>query len=675
MNNNNLIFSNMTTKLTTAFDPDVIRSLAAQAYESEKFTDTLEKISREFDYAKREAMETLKFWAEPNFDGLNQEKLAILNLDKDSISIITQIRRHNGGTTKPYFGLYSDSHDNHGSLVKFSNETGECEDMIATYKERPNVDYLVTCVENVEDIIASVQMVKEKGLRRAFIPFPLALLHNFDQNATGPYDRNLLFFIFTEVWEQVQAAKVTLSPYVKALLEFCITPVYHKEKATKQRLEGFKFKIISSTAKTYKATLQHISAVVEKHDKELRKDEEQAQKTLAITQSQPDAKKAAAQEEAFMETLGIDNDSSSGLEDVPESDDEQDEVSTNKKRKTLHPDDPLFKVPRHKSKRAVSKTATTSDDSESESHYGSDEDTSIQQSNYQARVAQRQNSPSHHMAPLTGANSANVAQAGAAIIKHAIAEGIRAQKNLLDKISDINIEALLDLAICRKGKAPQNLSPAFSDALRNSTKYEELPANIRAQMRKMQNTYGYKSFTLRLLDKKFLEKLTKPADLNDGDMIDTIDQVTGFSPFSFVTKGMTVQTVNGQEIHIPESTTEVFDMLGCMILYLKVVRERKHLLLHRFEECLLPGLQDSTQLLNQQFKTHGQTFGFQLFKQIHNITTKFINDVQTGRKLTRYSLSFDEIIHRLSTNNFYMPHVAASQASESGSRGKKKADW
>ena len=167
---------------------------------------------------------------------------------------------------------------------------------------------------------------------------------------------------------------------------------------------------------------------------------------------------------------------------------------------------------------------------------------------------------------MDGSNGAKIAHARAAIIKHAIAEGIKAKKSLLDKISNINIEALLDLAICRKGKAPQNLSPAFSDALWNSTKYNELPANIRAQMQRMQNTSVYKSFTLHLLDKKFLEKLIKPADLNDGDMIDTINQVKGFSPFSFITKGMTVQTVNGQEVHIPELTIEAFDMLGCMIL-------------------------------------------------------------------------------------------------------------
>ena len=49
--------------------------------------------------------------------------------------------------------------------------------MITTYKERPNVDYLVTCVDNVEDIISSIKMVKGKGLRRAFIPIPLLLIH------------------------------------------------------------------------------------------------------------------------------------------------------------------------------------------------------------------------------------------------------------------------------------------------------------------------------------------------------------------------------------------------------------------------------------------------------------------------------------------------------------------
>ena len=95
-------------------------------------------------------------------------------------------------------------------------------------------------------------------------------------------------------------------------------------------------------------------------------------------------------------------------------------------------------------------------------------------------------------------------------------------------------------------------------------------------------------------------------------MIDTIDQVTAFSLISFITKGMTIQAVNSQEVHIQESMTEVFDMLGCMILYLKVIQEDKHMLLHSFEEYLLPELQNSMLILNQQFKMHGQAFRFQL---------------------------------------------------------------
>ena len=157
------------TKLTTAFDLDIIRSLAATAYNAEKFTNTLKKIARQFDYAKRTTEETLKFWSEPPFDDLPPDNLAILNLDRDSISIITQIRCHIEGKAKPWFGLYSNSHEDHGNLVKFSDKTGPAKDMITTYKECPHVDYLVTCVENVEDIISSFKMVEEKILRRAFI--------------------------------------------------------------------------------------------------------------------------------------------------------------------------------------------------------------------------------------------------------------------------------------------------------------------------------------------------------------------------------------------------------------------------------------------------------------------------------------------------------------------------
>ena len=443
---------------------------------------------------------------------------------------------------------------------------------------------------------------------------PLALLHNYNTNATGSYDRSLLFFIFTEVWEQVQKTTITHSPYVKALLEFCITPVYHKEKAKKQCLKGFKFSVTSSTAKQYKSTLQAILAVVESHDRKLRQEESEAKQLLVVTQTQPKPKESIATADNILDTLGIDDTSSRGLEDVPESEDDN-KVIEPRKRKLQHPEDQTFKIPRKNNNRfEVSKA------SESESQSGTDVDTTIQHSSYQARTKRCHDTTSSLLSAMEGTTSADMAHAGAGIIKHTIPEGIKAQKSILNKISDINIEALLDLAICRKGKAPQNLSPAFSDALQNSTKYDEFPAFIRAQMQKMQNASGYKSFTLCLLDKKFLEKLIKPADLIDGDMINTIFQVTGFSPFSFITNGMTVQTVNGQEVHIPKSTTEVFDMLGCTILYLKVVCANKHMLLHNYEECLLPGLQDSTQLLNQQFKQHGQAFGFQLFKQVHNIT-------------------------------------------------------
>ena len=203
----------MTTNLSTAFDPDIIRSLAAKAYETEKFTVTLEKFARQFNYTKHTAYKILKFWSKPHFNSLPRDNLAILNLDGDSISVITQIRLHNKGKAKPWFGLYSDSHDNHGSLVKFSDKTGPNEAIITKYKELPNVEFLLTGVDNVEDIISSVKMIEEKGLRRAFIPFPLALLHNYDREVSGSYNRSLLFFIFKEIWEQ-ERKLTACSPYV-----------------------------------------------------------------------------------------------------------------------------------------------------------------------------------------------------------------------------------------------------------------------------------------------------------------------------------------------------------------------------------------------------------------------------------------------------------------------------
>ena len=454
----------MTTKLTTAFDPDIICSLAATAYETEIFTDTLEKITRQFDDIKLKTEETLKFWSKLQFDSLNPDNLAILNLDRDSITIITQIRRHHtDGKAKLWFGLYSNSHDNHSSLAKFSDKTGPTKDMITTYKECPNVDYLVTCVDNVEDINSSVKIIEGKGLRRAFIPIPLLLIHTCNTKASGPYGCSLLFFIFTEVWEQVKAAKVTHSPYVKALLEFCITPIYHKENAKKQCLEGFKFSVISSKARTYKSTLQAISTVVETQDKKLCQEEDEAKQLLVITQSQNEAKESTATADSILDTIITDNASSSGLEDVLESEDNN-KVMETRKRKLQHQDDPTFKIPRKTISEVNTNKFEVSKESKSDSHYGSDEDTTIQQSNYQARTAQRHDAQSSHLPVMEGTNSANMAHAGAAITKHAIAEGIKAQKSLLDKISDINLEVK-----ARLHKICHQLSAMHSGTLPSTT--------------------------------------------------------------------------------------------------------------------------------------------------------------------------------------------------------------
>ena len=95
----------MTTNLTTAFDPDIIHSLAAKAYETKKFTVTLKKLARQFDYTKHTAYEILKFWSEPHFDGLPPDNLAILNLD--GIPSPSSLRSGTTTREKPNHGLSS----------------------------------------------------------------------------------------------------------------------------------------------------------------------------------------------------------------------------------------------------------------------------------------------------------------------------------------------------------------------------------------------------------------------------------------------------------------------------------------------------------------------------------------------------------------------------------------
>ena len=188
---------------------------------------------------------------------------------------------------KPMFSLFSDSHNNHGSLVMFS-KSQSCPEkkMIKDFKAMPNVDYLSHfCGQCGRHHVK--ETVEGYSLHQAFIPIPLSLFYNYDRKTSEPYDCSLLFSIFTEVWSQVKATKVIFSLYVKALLKFCIVPIYNTERNEKQVLEGFKFTVISSTAKTYKTTLQIISVVVETHDKKLLKEEEDtAIKQAVIAKSQ-----------------------------------------------------------------------------------------------------------------------------------------------------------------------------------------------------------------------------------------------------------------------------------------------------------------------------------------------------------------------------------------------------
>lgn len=112
------------------------------------------------------------------------------------------------------------------------------------------------------------------------------------------------------------------------------------------------------------------------------------------------------------------------------------------------------------------------------SNSDSDSDTTVQQSNYKANALQQPSASVIQPTATGGTSGTNEAQAGTAIIKHAIAKGIKAQKNLLDKTSNINIKAMLDLAISRKGKLLQNLSPVFNAVLKKSTKYDKFSANL-----------------------------------------------------------------------------------------------------------------------------------------------------------------------------------------------------
>ena len=54
-------------------------------------------IMRQFNPAKHKVHQTLKFWHEPAFDSLNPGNMVILNLNKDIIFILTQLRCHDKG--------------------------------------------------------------------------------------------------------------------------------------------------------------------------------------------------------------------------------------------------------------------------------------------------------------------------------------------------------------------------------------------------------------------------------------------------------------------------------------------------------------------------------------------------------------------------------------------------
>ena len=93
-----------------------------------------------------------------------------------------------------------------------------------------------------------------------------------------------------------------------------------------------RFQILSHQqhSQNIQVTLQAIFAVVETHDKKLRREEDEAKQLLAITQSQNEAKESTATANNILDTIIADDASSIGLEDVPESEDNNKVMETRK---------------------------------------------------------------------------------------------------------------------------------------------------------------------------------------------------------------------------------------------------------------------------------------------------------------------------------------------------------
>ena len=134
---------------------------------------------------------------------------------------------------------------------------------------------------------------------------------------------------------------------------------------------------------------------METNDKKLCREEEEAKQLLAVTQSQTD-KKATAPADNILETIIVDDTSSSGLEDVPESEDNKKEMEP-RKQKLQHPDGPTFRIPHKRISEVHANRFEVSKASESDSHFGSNDNTTVQQSSYQVRTAQHHDAPSSQL--------------------------------------------------------------------------------------------------------------------------------------------------------------------------------------------------------------------------------------------------------------------------------------
>ena len=152
--------------------------------------------------------------------------------------------------------------------------------------------------------------------------------------------------------------------------------------------------------------------------------------------------------------------------------------------------------------------------------------------------------------------------------------------------------------------------------------------------------------------------------------------MTSLSIFSWILIGAKSQKTNIQLVRIPEDAKEAIVMISAMTLhFLKLEKEEKHFLLDKFENELLPGLNDNHKELKRLFELRGNEFGFHLPKLIHNMVLNCIGKATANHQILDNSLRFKtEFLQKLEYHTF--PYIKKQTknngTTESKNKNKKK---